>query len=150
MTPLGSFFFEKFVIYWFLRVWGTQRNFPAAQGPKRAKNARQWIFPVLGAVLGETPADQILLHAKCGPSEPCLGSWGRWGRNSSVGDRFRWLGTQLEKTFGPERNRKKEVNFIFRCGFKKCVFVENGVFFVIPPSFSALGAPLLGVRTEKT
>ena len=28
-------------------------------GLKRAKNAKKWIFPVLGAVLGETPADQI-------------------------------------------------------------------------------------------
>ena len=28
-------------------------------GPKWAKNAENWIFPVLGAVLGETPTEQI-------------------------------------------------------------------------------------------
>ena len=50
------------------------RNFAAAWGPKRAKNAKKWIFPALRAVLGEAPAGQICLHAKCGPSEPCLAS----------------------------------------------------------------------------
>ena len=44
------------------------------RGPKWVKNAKKWIFLVLGAVLGETPADQICLHAKCGPAEPSLGS----------------------------------------------------------------------------
>ena len=59
-------------------------------GPKEAKNTQQWIFPVLGSALGETPHDQIWSHAKCGPSEPRLGShvalepeiwpfWGGWG-----------------------------------------------------------------------
>ena len=57
---------------------------------KRAKNGKKWIFSVFGAVLGDTPADQICLRAKCGPSELCLGShvslglriwpfWGGWG-----------------------------------------------------------------------
>ena len=58
------------------------------RGPKLAKNAKKWICLGLGAVLGETPAGQICLHAKCGPSEPCLGShvspgseiWALWGR----------------------------------------------------------------------
>ena len=31
------------------------------RGPKRVKNAKKWIFPDLGAVLDETPADQLLL-----------------------------------------------------------------------------------------
>ena len=44
------------------------------RGPKQAKNGKKWIFPVLGAVLGYMPPDQSCLHAKCGPSEPCLGS----------------------------------------------------------------------------
>ena len=42
------------------------------RGPKRAKDTKKWIFLV--AVRGETPADQICLHAECGRSEPCLGS----------------------------------------------------------------------------
>ena len=45
----------QFAIYWFLGVWGTDR------GPNRAKTTKKWIFLVLGAVLGETPADQILI-----------------------------------------------------------------------------------------
>ena len=63
----------------------------------------------MGAVLGETPADQISLHAKCGPSELCLGSHvfleseiqallGGLGAISSGGDRFCLLGTQPTKT----------------------------------------------------
>ena len=42
--------------------------------PFGAQNAKKSIFPVLGAVVGETPADQFALYAKCGPSEPCLRS----------------------------------------------------------------------------
>ena len=78
------------------------------RGPKRARNAKKSIFPVLGAVLGEMPADQICLHAKCGPTEPCLGSQvslgseirvllGGLGAILSVGDRFCLLGTQPTK-----------------------------------------------------
>ena len=59
------------------------------RGPKRAKNGKKWIFPVFGAVLGETLADQICLHVKCGPCEPCLGSHvslgpGTWGRGGAL------------------------------------------------------------------
>ena len=74
----------------------------------RAKDAEKWIFPVLGAALGETPADQICLHARGGPSEPCLGShvslgseiralWGGLGSISLVGDRFGLVGSQPTK-----------------------------------------------------
>ena len=54
------------------------------------------------------PPDQSCLHAKRGPSEPCLGShvslgpgiwpfWGALGAILSVGDRFCLLGTQPRK-----------------------------------------------------
>ena len=47
----------------------------------------------------------------------------------------------------PDKNQKHVENFIFRCGFKECVLVENGAIFAIffrfrPPS------PLLGMLTE--
>ena len=79
------------------------------RGLERAKNGKKWTLPVLGAVLGETPADQICLRAKCRPREPCLGShvspgseiralWGAgWGP-------FHRLGTG---SVCPEPNRKK-------------------------------------------
>ena len=65
--------------------------------------------PVLGTILGETPADQTCLHAKCGPGEPCLGShvylgsklralWGGLGAISSVRDRFCLVGPNQKKT----------------------------------------------------
>ena len=50
-------FFEKFAIYWFLEVSGGLTEI--SRGRKRAKNTQKWISPVVGAVLGETPADQI-------------------------------------------------------------------------------------------
>ena len=45
-----------------LQVLGGLGDFPdkfRVRGPKLANNATKWIFPVLGAVLGETPAEQI-------------------------------------------------------------------------------------------
>ena len=64
VTTLAGFtrlFFEKFAIYWFLEGSGGQKNFAAARGPKRAKTAQKRIFLVLRAVLGETPAEHILI-----------------------------------------------------------------------------------------
>ena len=104
-------FFEKFAIYWFLGFRGDSEKFCGqVWGPKRAKNTKKWIFLVLGAVLDETSADQICLHAQCGPTEPCLGSpvslgpdiWALrqgLGAISSAGDRFCRLGTQPTKKF---------------------------------------------------
>ena len=79
------------------------------QGPKRAKNSKKWIFPVLGAVLGETPADQICLRAKCGPSEPCLGSHvslgpGIWPFGGGAGGRF--VGWGLVLSVGNPTSKK--------------------------------------------
>ena len=171
------------------------------------------------------PPDPSCLHAKCGPSEPCLGShvplgpriwpfWGALGAISSVGDRFCLLGTQLGKTTiltrtrrhrgvferilahrkgvrvgqlsysddvwgfqpsfsrksrftgfwkglagqrnsGPQptkklrskKKRKKSENFFFRCGFKKCVLVKNGVIFCC---LWPLVPPIGAVRTGKS
>ena len=42
--------------YWFWGVWGEFRD---PFRVKQAKNAKELILLVLGAVLGETPADQI-------------------------------------------------------------------------------------------
>ena len=78
--------------------------------PKRAKNAG------LGGILGETTPDQIRSHAKCGPSEPCLGfhmSLGPeiWPFRAGWGP-FRRLGTIFvgqgpsQKKFGPEKTLK--------------------------------------------
>ena len=44
------------------------------RGPNGSKTPKKWIFPVLGAVLDDTPADQICLHAKCRHNVPCLTS----------------------------------------------------------------------------
>ena len=74
----------------------------------KAKIAKKAIFPVLGAILDKTRAEQICLHADCGPSESCLGSHvspasemralgGGLGAISSVEDRFCLLGTQPTK-----------------------------------------------------
>ena len=65
----------------------------------------------------------------------CVG----WGRNSS-------LGAQSEKKSDPEKLGKKVEIFIFCCGFKKSVFVENGAISAIFSSFSTLGGPSRGAR----
>ena len=84
------------------------------QAPKWATNPEKVDFPGLGGRSGLDAPDQSCLHAKCGPSEPCLGSnlslgpgiWPFWravGVISSVGDRFCLLGTQPTKNpFWPE------------------------------------------------
>ena len=46
-------------------------RFQAENGPQTLERL---IFPVLGAVLGETPTDQIGSHAECGPTESHVGS----------------------------------------------------------------------------
>ena len=85
-----------------------EKFFGPVLGLKRGKTAKKWIFPVWGAVLGLMPPDQSFLHAKCGPSEPCLGShvslgpgiWpfqGALGAISSVGDQFCLFGIQPAK-----------------------------------------------------
>ena len=72
------------------------------------------------------PPEQSCLHAKCGPSEPCLGShvslgpgiWPFWGvlaANSPVGDRFCLLGTQPTKDpFWPSLGATGEFSGIFQ------------------------------------
>ena len=104
-------------------------------GPKLANNTKKWIFPVLGAVLGETPADQICLRAQCGPSELCLGThvslgpgiWpflGGLGAVSSVGDRFCLSGTQPTKNrFG--RNSPPAGSFQVFFAHRNCVRVAQ-------------------------
>ena len=50
----------QFAIYWFFGCLGDLEKFRRPlRGPKRAKNGEKCIFPVLGAVLDETSADQI-------------------------------------------------------------------------------------------
>ena len=118
LTRLGGFtrvFREIRDLLVFAGVSGTWRNFAAA-GAQNGPNAQKWIFPVLGAVPGETPADQICSHAKCGPSKPCWGPmcpWGsRYGRSGGAGGHFVGWGLVLsvrdptDTKFGPEKNRK--------------------------------------------
>ena len=87
----------------------------------------------MGAVLGERPVNQILLHAKCGPSEPCLRSdvslgpeiwpfFGGLGAISSVGDRFFPTDKKIE-------TRKNVDRFIFCYGSNEPLLVEN----ILPP-----------------
>ena len=69
-------------------------------GPETGQKRQKVDVPDLGAVLGETPTDQMCLRAKCGPSEPCLGSrvslgpeiWPFWG---GAGGRFVGWGAVL-------------------------------------------------------
>ena len=55
-------FFDKFVNYWFLGGLGDLENLDleARLGPKRARNAKKWIFPVLGDVLGNAPRPNLI------------------------------------------------------------------------------------------
>ena len=104
---------SQFAIYWIFWGSGGLRKISRPPGARsRPKTPKKWIFPVLGAVLGETLADQISPHAKCGPHEPFL--WPHvslgpeiWpfffggGAFRRVGDRFCWLETQPTKKIGP-------------------------------------------------
>ena len=38
---------------------GDLDKFRGRPGPQTGQKAKKWIFPVLGAILGETPADQV-------------------------------------------------------------------------------------------
>ena len=49
-------------------------------------------------------------------------------------------GPNRQKNSDPKKIEKHVETFIFCCGFKKCVFVENGAIFAIFSPF-ALGAP---------
>ena len=51
-----------------------------------------------------------------------------------------------KKKSEPKKIEKHVEIFIFRCGFKKCVFVKNGAFFF---RFQPLVPPTGAVRTEK-
>ena len=128
-----------------------------AWGPKRAKPAKKWIFPGLGAVLGETPTNQICLHAECGPSEPCLGShvslgpgiwpfWGALGAISSVEDRFCLLGSQPTKTsFWPDLGATGEVSGNFwLIGTRCATFVRPRLLMVRPPAVKIRDLLILG------
>ena len=45
----------------FGRLGDLQKFCGPVWGPKRDNNAKKWFLPVLGAILGETSADQILI-----------------------------------------------------------------------------------------
>ena len=122
-------------------------------GPKRAKKAKKWNFPVWGAVLGETPADQICLHAECGPSDPCLRShvplgseiraqWGGGRGGHVVGwGRFLAVRDPTVKTNPDPKKVGKSLQFFFLVVVSKNVFSsETERFF----SFPALGATYRG------
>ena len=62
-----------------------------------------------------------------------------WGPVSSVRDP-----TDKKKS---HLKIEKDLDFFFRCGFKKCAFVENGAIFLL---LRHLVHPKGAVRTEKT
>ena len=70
---------------------------------------------------------------------------GGLGAVSLVGDRFCQLGSQPTKHFGSQKNRKNLKLLFFRCGFKKCVFVEKRAIFLL---FRSLVYPTGAVRAE--
>ena len=57
----------------FSGFWRGLGDFVAARGPKRYKSAQKWIFLVLGAVLGETPANQLDHMLYADPVNPVWG-----------------------------------------------------------------------------
>ena len=49
----------RFAIYWFQGSGGLREMSRPRSGPQTGQKRQKWIFLVLEAVLGETPADQI-------------------------------------------------------------------------------------------
>ena len=105
-------------------------------GPKRAKNAKKWIFPGLG----ETPADRMGFRQKRSvfpprfrPLVPPIGAVPTEKTQPLSG----------QKKLGPAKNLKTCRQFYFYCGFKKVVSSKTERFWPLVP-------PIEAVRTEKT
>ena len=137
---------SRLTVFW--RVWRTERNLAAARGPKLAKNTQKWAFwakrrlTKFDRMLYADPVNPVWVPCDPGTLSPFWrGQGGRfigWGPVLSV----------LElKILGLPKIEKNLEIFILHCDFKKCLFVEEGAFFLL---FRPLVQPTGAVRTEKT
>ena len=142
LTTLGGSpeFFEKISIYWFLEGSGHSEKFRASTDkkkltPKKSKKKVEFFFWL--------PFQKMWFRQKRG----------NFLSSSAPGAPYRGRDTEKTQPFsGPKKflTRKKVEkrveHLIFRCGFKKCVRVENGAIFAIFFPFRPLVPPARGAH----
>ena len=109
-------FFEKIAIYWFLEGFGTLEmpgpNRQKKSDPKKIENIL--IFLYFLKICFRQKWSVFFWFSALGAPWCALKSLSRF---------------QAKNILDPKKIEKQVENFIFRCGFTECVFVEKGMVF---------------------